>query len=80
MIAITPWRTHGFSPSGGRFFCTHHELLLPLFVYFNAELHDHLTCASQQSIAYAKANGYSLVQKAPIGYVYSAPEWSESMQ
>ena len=53
---------------------------VPLFVYFNAELHDHLTCASQQSIAYAKANGYSLVQKAPIGYVYSAPEWSESMQ
>ena len=53
---------------------------VPLFVYFNAARGDHLTCASQRSIAYAKANGYSLVQPQPIGYVFAAPEWSESMQ
>ena len=52
---------------------------VPLFVYFNAELNDHLTCASQAALEYAKTHGYSLVQEEPIGYIFSAPEWSEAL-
>ena len=52
----------------------------PLWLYFNAKLNDHLTCAAPGTVAYAKANGYELVQNNPIGYVYAAPEWVESMQ
>ena len=50
----------------------------PLWLYFNAALQDHLTCALPDTVAYAKANGYVLAQSAPLGYVYTAPEWAES--
>ena len=52
---------------------------MPVFVYYNKERHDHLTCASKSSLSYAKNNNYIRVHNEPIGFVYATPEWSESM-
>ena len=53
---------------------------VPLYIYFSAARQDHLTCASAASIAYARANGYTLLRSEPIGYIFADPEWSERMQ
>jgi arylsulfatase A-like enzyme len=51
---------------------------VPVMSWYNAKKMDHLTGASETTIAYAKANDYELLQSEPIGYLFAQPEWSES--
>ena len=45
---------------------------VPLQLWYNDDLGDHITVASQQGISYAQNNGYTLVT-AVLGYVYTSP-------
>lgn len=52
---------------------------VPLQVWYNVELKDHLTLVLDSSARWAKANGYSLANAA-IGYVYSSPKPNAALE
>ena len=45
---------------------------VPLQLWYSSARNDHMTLASAQGLAYAQANGYTLVT-AVLGYVYTNP-------
>jgi len=55
------------------------EGTVPLYCYYNAKIQDHATVASDESIQWAKSNGYTTCTEHAggiIGYVYTKPsQW-----
>lgn len=61
-------RTDGYamtSPSG--------NFTQPMYLYFNADLNDHVTTTGPQSEARCKSLGYKLVNSTPLAYCYNLP-------
>lgn len=50
-----------------------------MYVYYNKERQDYLTCASKKSRSFAVNHNYTRIDDTPIGFLYLHPEWSEEM-
>jgi hypothetical protein len=50
-----------------------------MYVYYNKERQDYLTCASKKSRSFAVTQNYPRIDDTPIGFLYRHPEWSEEM-
>merc|ERR1712238_5335 len=48
-----------------------------VYVYYNTDRQDYLTCASEKSLLFAKKKNYTRISETPIGFLYTHPEWSE---